>query len=130
MDESLGDASHDERHGVPAVIMGAAFVLLTVSLENLVEDRDVLFLLESLMFAEVRMSDPVDCEDNSHVRISDLCALYVAEGGDRIGTYLTDVLDSFSGSSPYKPELTFGENTKALRTKTTFHGRCSSRPFR
>ncbi len=60
------------------------------------EDRDASFPLESLMSVEVRMSDLVDGGDDSHVRLSDLCTLYVVDGGDRIGAYLTDALNSFS----------------------------------
>ncbi len=60
------------------------------------------------------MSDLVDGRDDSHMRVSNLYALYVAEDSDVISVYLTDVLDYFSGPLPYRLELTFGGNTKLL----------------
>lgn len=99
-----------------AVVMLAMTALLTIGAEQEQDDRDASPMLESLMSAQVRMSDLVEDGDGSLVRVSDLCALLVTGGETSVGEYLAEVLDAMSGPGTYRLELMFAESSTSVGT--------------
>lgn len=91
------------------VIMLAMTILMSSESPPPQESVDASGTLDSLLSAEVRMSDFVPEGDGSLVRISDLCALYVSERADGLGDYLEETVDVLVGGRPYLLELGFGD---------------------
>ena len=71
-------------------------------------------ILDSVMSSEVRMSDLVPEGDGSMVRVSDLAALMVMEGGGPAGDFITEAMDALCSGRPWTLELSFGEGSMVL----------------
>ena len=82
------------------VIMLAMTVLLSVQSAPVQEEADASAVLDSLLSAEVRMSDFDEEGDGSLVRVSDLCALYVSERAESLGGYIEETMDALTGGRP------------------------------
>lgn len=98
------------------VVMMALSALIGLGIQEQSDDRDAGGLLETLMSAEVRMSDLVEGGDGSLVRVSDLCALMLTGDQPGVENYVESVLESFSGGRHYLLEMRHSELSMTIGT--------------
>ncbi len=95
------------------MIATAAFIGYMDSTSD--DDGDVSGFLEDLLYSEVRMNDMTE-GDGSLIRVSDMMALWMKDGGEEFEEYLTEILDSFSHGRPYLMVMIFTTDNGRLES--------------